>query len=92
MAERVTFGDIHRLLEKLGFVQAHIEGPHVLFEHEPSGVLLGYRPHRRGERVDPMTLSVTKKMLDLNGFVEETDFEKEVRKATPKRRAKPKKD
>jgi predicted RNA binding protein YcfA (HicA-like mRNA interferase family) len=74
LTKKATFGDIHYLLEKFGFVQMPVEGKHVLFKHK-SGVLLMFRPHRLNERVDPMTLSIVRKTLDLNGFLEQDEFE-----------------
>ena len=80
MTRKVTFGQIHRLLLKLGWVRTPVEGEHVLFEHKPSGGLLVMRPHRLSETVDPMTLGVVKMNLDLRGFLDESEFGDALRK------------
>lgn len=85
MTAKVTFGQIHRLLGRLGFVRTPVEGPHVLFEHKPSGALLVFRPHRLSERVDAMTLSIVQKTLDEYGLLDRDEFEEALRKASPRR-------
>jgi hypothetical protein len=92
MTNKVTFGDIHRLLEKYGFVQTSVDGKYVLFAHKPSGVLLTFRPHRLNERVEPMTLSIVREKLDLNGFLERDEFENALREASAKQAAKTKQE
>ena len=89
MTKKVTFGDIHRLLEELGFVQTTVKGKHVVFTHKPSDTLLIFRPHRRNERADPMTLAMVRMSLDQRGFLERDEFERALREG-PAAKAKPK--
>jgi hypothetical protein len=74
-----TFGDLHRLLKGLGFVQVPANGPYILFEHKPSDTLLPFRQHRPDEQVDAMNLAVVRKMLDERGLLERDDFESALR-------------
>ena len=82
MTKNVTFGQVHRLLDGMGFVRKPVEGKHVVFEHKPTDTLLFFRPHRLNERVDAMTLSIVQKTLDLNGFLESDQFEDALRRAS----------
>jgi predicted RNA binding protein YcfA (HicA-like mRNA interferase family) len=88
MSKKVTFGDIHRLLEAYGFEQTSIKGKHVLFEHKASDTLLMFRPHRRNELVDAMTLSIVQKTLDARGFLESDEFEDALRQVSVDGKAK----
>ncbi len=82
MTKNVTFGQVHRLLLKLGWERTPVEGKHVLFEHKPSKGLLVMRPHRLSETVDPMTLGVVKMNLDLRGFLDEGEFADALREVS----------
>lgn len=82
MTEKITFGDLQRLLEKCGFVQAPKHGPYVVFTHGASGALQAFRSHRATEIADPMTLASVRKTLVEFGFMEEEAFRTALRKAT----------
>ncbi len=90
MTERITFGDVHHLLGEFGFEQTPVKGSHVLFEHKPSGTVVAFRPHRRNERIDPMTLAIVRSVLVENGFLEREDFETALREASANGRARAK--
>lgn len=75
MTDQITFDQVQRLLGKVGFVRTPVKGTHVLYEHKRTGTLLAFRPHRDTESVDPMTLSIVRKTLDENGFLESDVFE-----------------
>jgi len=90
MAKKVTFGQVRRLLDELGFEKMPHKEPHVVYEHKPSDTLLFFRPHRLREDVDPMTLSIVRKTLDWKGFLEEDKFDAALRKAPANGRPKEK--
>jgi hypothetical protein len=87
MSEKITFGDLHRILKEQGFVQAPKNGPYVVFKHEASGALQAFRSHRTTEVADPMTLASVRKTLVEFGFMEENAFQAAVREAA-RRKAK----
>ncbi len=85
MMNKITFGDLHRLLGQFGFKQKEVEGPYgpyIVFEHEPTGALQAFRAHRTTERVDPMTLAAVRVMLVGNGFLNRDEFEGALREAS----------
>lgn len=90
MTEKITFGDLHRLLEDCGFAQTPANGPYAVFKHEASGALQAFRSHRRSELVDPMTLASVRKTLVEFGFMDEADFKEAIREAAAEREAKAK--
>jgi hypothetical protein len=75
VAEKITFDSVHRLLDGLGFVQIPARKSAVLFEHKASETLLVFRPHKGEESIDPVTLSVVRKMLDEKGLLDREDFD-----------------
>jgi hypothetical protein len=90
MTDKITFGDLRRLLEERAFDQVRVDGPYVVYKHELSGALQAFRSHRPGEVVDPMTLASVRKTLVGFGFMEEDEFEQAVRNAVAERKAKAK--
>ncbi len=90
MTEKITFGDLRYLLEECEFDQVPVDGPHVVYKHEPSGALQAFRAHRPAELVDPMTLASVRKTLVGFGFLEEEEFEGAVRASAAERKAKAK--
>lgn len=82
MAKKTTFGEIHRLLGELGFVQMPAKKPAVLFEHKASDTFFIFRPHRLTEPADAMTLSVVRKMLDEKGLLNREEFEDALHQAS----------
>jgi hypothetical protein len=90
MTDKLTFGDLRRLLEECAFEQVQVDGPYVVYKHEDSGALQAFRSHRLGERVDPMTLASVRKTLVGFGFMEEGEFERALLNAIAERKAKAK--
>jgi hypothetical protein len=90
MTEKITFGDLHRLLTDCGFAQTPANGPYVVFKHDASGALQAFRTHRAAELVDPMTLASVRKTLVEFGFMDEDDFQAALREAASERKAKAK--
>jgi predicted RNA binding protein YcfA (HicA-like mRNA interferase family) len=88
MTEKITFGDLHRLLEECGFVQAPKNGPYVVFKHDASGALQAFRSHRTTEMADPMALASVRKTLVEFGFMDESEFAAAIREAVTGRKAK----
>lgn len=91
VSEKITFGDLHRILGECGFVQAPKNGLYVIFKHEASGALQAFRRHRSNESADPMTLASVRKTLVEFGFMEEKAFQTAVQEAA-KRKAQAKQD
>jgi hypothetical protein len=92
MTEKITFGDLHQLLEEHGFARTPANGPYAVFKHEASGALQAFRTHRAAELVDPMTLASVRKTLVEFGFMDEDDFKASVREAAAAREAKAKRE
>lgn len=92
MTEKITFGDLRRLLTDCDFAQVPADGPYVVYKHETSGALQAFRAHRPAERVDPMTLASVRKTLVGFGFLEEAEFESAVREASVERKTKAKQE
>jgi len=90
MTDKITFGDLRHLLEECDFAQVKVDGPYIVYKHEPSGALQAFRSHRPAERVDPMTLASVRKTLVGFGFMEEDEFEKAARNTVAERKAKAK--
>ena len=88
MTDKFTFGDLRHLLEECGFARVPVDGPHVVYKHEPSGALQAFRAHRPAELADPMTLASVRKTLVGFGFLEEEEFEAAIGAAAAKRQAK----
>jgi hypothetical protein len=92
MAEKITFGDLRRVLTDSGFVQTPANGPYVVYKHDASGALQAFRAHRAAGLADPMTLASVRKTLVEFGFMTEEEFRAALleaaaeRKATSKRR------
>jgi hypothetical protein len=75
VAEKINFDTVHRLLDELGFVQIPARESAVLFQHKASDTLLVFRPNKGGESIDPVTLSVVRKMLDEKGLLDRDEFD-----------------
>ncbi len=88
MAEKITFGDLRRLLEKCGFDRTPAAGPYVVYKHRAAGTVQAFRAHRASERADPMTLASVRKTLVGFGIMEEKGFEAAVRETAAERSAK----
>jgi hypothetical protein len=90
MTEKITFGDLHRLLEQYGFARLPANGPYVVFKQEASGALQAFRSHRSTELVDPMTLASVRKTVVEFGFLEDAELKAALRAAADEREAKTK--
>jgi hypothetical protein len=88
MTKKITFGDLHRLLNENGFEQTSVNGPYVVFEHDASGALQAFRSHRVTELVDSMTFASVRKTLVGFGYMDEDEFEEAVQEAAGQRKAK----
>ena len=75
MNKKVTFGQVHRLLNKYGYERVPVEGKHVLFEQKSAGAVLVLRPHRSNELIDPVTLGAVRLNMDGNGILERDKFD-----------------
>jgi hypothetical protein len=90
MAEKITFGDLRRLLEECGFERTPVDGPYVVYKHRAAGAVQAFRSHRASEAADPMTVASVRKTLVGFGVLAEADFERAVRGAAAGRRARAK--
>ena len=90
MTDKITFGDLRRLLEAHGFDRTPAAGPHVVYEHRAAGALQAFRAHRASEPADPMTLASVRKTLVGFGVVSEEQYEGALREAAAGRAAKAK--
>jgi len=77
----IPFDGLRKVLLDLGFVEAHVPGPYLLFEHAPSGTLLPYRAYEPGDPVSWADLVMTRRLLDERGIVEAKAFETSLDKA-----------
>ena len=92
MAEKITFGDLRRLLEACGFDRTPTDGPYVVYQHRAAGAVQAFRAHRASELADPMTLASVRKTLVGFGVMEEEKFEEAVRETAAERKAKAKRE
>jgi hypothetical protein len=90
MTEKITFRDLRQLLAECGFDRIAVDGPYVVYKHDPSGALQAFRSHRATEIADPMTLASVRKTLVEFGFMEEGEFDEAIRSAAIERNAKAK--
>jgi hypothetical protein len=68
--DQVPFGRLRQVLLDLGFVEAAVPGPYLLFEHAPSGTLLPYREYQPGDNVTWADLVMTRRLLDERGLLD----------------------
>ena len=92
MTDKITFGDLRRLLERCGFERAPAAGPYVVYKHRASGAVQAFRAHRASELADPMTLASVRKTLVGFGILGEEGFEAAVRETAAERSAKAKRE
>jgi hypothetical protein len=81
MGEKITFGDLRRLLEERGFDRTPAAGPYVVYKHPVAGAIQAFRAHRASELADPMTLASVRKTLVGFGLMAEEEFEEAIRDA-----------
>ena len=87
MADKITFGDLRRILEEHGFERAPVDGPYVVYKHSAAGAVQAFRTHRASELADPMTLASVRKTLVGFGLLAEDAFEEAIRRAAEKAKA-----
>jgi hypothetical protein len=78
----VPFAAIRKVLLDLGFVETVIPGSHILFRHEPSGMVFMYRLYRRNERATLVDVRSTRKHLDEGGLLAAEGYDARLRKAS----------
>ncbi len=88
MTEKITVGDLRRLLEACGFDRTPTAGPYVVYKHSEAGVVQAFRAHRVTELADPMTLESVRKTLVGFGIVAEDEYDEVLRAAEVERSAK----
>jgi hypothetical protein len=79
--EPISFDCLRKVLLDLGFVESHVPGPYLLFEHSPSETLLPYRAYEPGDHVSWADLVMTRRLLDERGILEAREFEASLDKA-----------
>jgi tryptophan synthase alpha subunit len=79
MAEKITFGDLRRLLETCGFDQRPVDRPYVVYMHPTTGAVQAFRAHRVSELADAMTLASVRKTLIGFGILDEDAWEESLR-------------
>lgn len=80
MNRAVTFAEVRRLLERLGFVPVAGRSPFPAFEHPATGSLLVFPRHRGRDAVRPPTLVAVRKTLAENGLMEAAAFDRFLKK------------
>ena len=88
MTDKITFGDLRRLLEACGFDRTPVDGPYVVYKHRGAGAVQAFRAHRASELADPMTLASVRKTLVGFGVMAEEEYEEALREAAAERTAK----
>lgn len=92
MTDKITFGDLRRLLEACGFEQTQVDGPYVVYKHRAAGAVQAFRAHRTSKLADPMTLASVRKTLVGFGVMAEEEYEEALREAAAERTAKTKRE
>ena len=77
-APRITFGDLRRILEDLGFREVPSEESHVWFRHEEADLPLGFPRYRDEAVVAPHHLLYARTMIDARGILGEDEFDRMV--------------
>jgi len=73
--EEIPFDCLRKVLLDLGFTEAVVPGPYLLFEHSASGTLLPYRAYHPGEMVSWADRTMTRRLLDERGLLAEKELE-----------------
>jgi hypothetical protein len=76
----ITFAELRRFLNGLGFAATRAEAAWIL-EHRTEGLLV-FRLYGDDEAVDRRDLGNTRKFLDLRGLLDAKDFDMFVEKAS----------
>jgi hypothetical protein len=75
----VSFGELQRYLQRLGFSAKRAEAAWI-FHHRTEGLLV-FRVYGEEEAVDERDLQSTRKFLDLRGLLDAKDFDTFVQEA-----------
>jgi predicted RNA binding protein YcfA (HicA-like mRNA interferase family) len=70
MTEPITFGQLHGVLEQLGFRKSAGNKDHVAYRHEATGTVLYFPAHRAIDLVPASSIVGTRKVLVDRGVVE----------------------
>jgi len=73
--DKILFSQLRKILLDLGFVEAVVPGPYLLFEHAPSQTLLFYRHYQFDDTITWADHVKTRKFLDERGVLEGDEFE-----------------
>jgi hypothetical protein len=79
--ENIPFQCVRKLLLGLGFVERVVPGPYLLFEHSASGTLLPYRVYQPADSMSWADLTMTRRLLDERGLMDEEEFASRLHKA-----------
>jgi predicted RNA binding protein YcfA (HicA-like mRNA interferase family) len=82
MPDDVTFADLRRVLQGLGFTETVVPGSHIVFDHATTGTQIVVPPYRDKDLVHPRHLAVARRYLDENGLVRRDAFEALWRKVS----------
>jgi predicted RNA binding protein YcfA (HicA-like mRNA interferase family) len=79
MSKAVTFEQLQKTLMGFGFVKSAASGSHVIFRHDPTGVVLTM-PHTGTVR--PIYVSTAARQIANSGIATASVFENRLEKAT----------
>jgi predicted RNA binding protein YcfA (HicA-like mRNA interferase family) len=75
MTESIRYGDLTRLLERLGFVCWRVEGSHLNCENTGADALIMLPGQEAGAAVRPRHLVAMRRYLDEKGLLSRDDFD-----------------
>jgi predicted RNA binding protein YcfA (HicA-like mRNA interferase family) len=75
MTSHVTFTQLDRILQQLGFQKTVIRGMGVAYRHAPTDTLFPVRPHRANEVVPDYLLAAARSQFDGRGIIDAAGFE-----------------
>lgn len=75
MTEPITFGQMCRVLDELGFRRTAGPKGHTILRHESSGTVLYYPPHQLNDRMPASYMVGTRKLLIDHGVVSAEQLE-----------------
>ncbi len=76
MNKTLAFATLDGLLRRLGFTAAAVPGPHLRYEHAPSGTVLMFRAYDPADAVTWADLTVARRFLVERGLVEDDAFDR----------------
>lgn len=75
MIEPITFGQLHGVLEQLGFRRSTGSNDYVAYRHEATDTVLHYPAHHKNDLVPTASILGTRKLLVDRGVVEAEQLE-----------------